>query len=224
MTPRATRVLPNYSTDVTARDEVMHRVVGLYTIADAEVSAGDPVGIAADALAGGCRLLQLRCKGWSEQETLRAAREVVALGHRYGATVIINDSPEIAIATGADGVHLGQLDGDVSWARLIVGQGAIVGRSTGDLDSLKSAAKDADYVAFGPVFPTPHLSRPKAVRGLDLLREAHALVDGRLPLVAIGGITGERLPSIKAIGISCWAVIGAIALADDPIAATRTLL
>ena len=199
-------------------------MAGLYAIADAEVSAGDPVGIASDAMAGGCRLVQLRCKDWSPDDTLLAAREIVSRGRRLGATIIINDSPEIARAAEADGVHLGQLDGGIAWARKILGEEAIIGRSTGDIDSLRAAMLDADYVAFGPVFPTPHLSRPKAVRGLPLLAEASALVARRMPLVAIGGVTAERLPAIRAAGADAWAVIGAIALADDPVRATRELL
>jgi thiamine-phosphate pyrophosphorylase len=207
------------------RDEVQRRIAGLYAIADAGVSAGDPVALAVDALEGGCRLIQLRCKEWSADELLRASREVVGHARRYGATVIINDDAEIAAAAQADGVHLGQLDGPLDRARRILGEGAIIGRSTGDLDSLRQALEDADYVAFGPVFPTPQLSRPNAVRGLDLLRQAGWLAaQRRVPLVAIGGITAERLPEVKVPGVSAWAVIGAIALAEDPVAATRSLL
>lgn len=204
-------------------------MAGLYTIADAQVSAGDPVGLAVDALQGGCRLLQLRCKEWSPDDVLLAARELVGHGQRYGATVIVNDDPEIAAAAGADGVHLGQLDGPIERARKAMGPGAIVGRSTGDLEAVRLASDEgADYIAFGPVFPTPHLSRPKAVRGLEMLHEARALLLGlradAVPMVAIGGITRERLAEIKASGVSAWAVIGAIALADDPVEATRALL
>ncbi|MEQ1507704.1 MAG: thiamine phosphate synthase [Myxococcota bacterium] len=215
---------------MSARDEVQQRIRGLYGIADgsavagsAHGAAGDPVALADAMLRGGCRLLQVRCKDWRADDVIRVTRAVVALARPVGATVIVNDDPEIALAAGADGVHLGQLDGAVDDARRVLGDGAIVGRSTGDPDALRVAVLDADYVAFGPVWSTPNLSRPKEVRGLDGLRAARAVVPVRIPLVAIGGITADRRGAVVAAGASAWAVIGAIAAAPDPEAATRAL-
>jgi thiamine-phosphate pyrophosphorylase len=164
---------------------------------------------------------------------VRAAIDLVALCRAAGATLIVNDDPRVAAASGAHGVHLGQLDGTVAEARKVLPPGSIVGRSTGDLDQLRlavlelqraSSASAADYVAFGPIWETPHLSRPKPVRGVERLQEARGVVPASVPLVAIGGITAARLPEVRGAGADAWAVIGAIASAEDPVAATRSLL
>jgi thiamine-phosphate pyrophosphorylase len=204
------------------------RIVRLYGIADADAAraryGGDPVALGEVWLRAGCRLLQLRCKGWPDDEVLRAARALAPRCRAVGATLIVNDSAEIAAAAGADGVHLGQLDGAVADARRVLGAGAIVGRSTGDPDAARLAASDADYVAFGPIRATPNLSRPKPAVGLDGLRAARAQVPVGVPLVAIGGITPELLPSLIDAGATAWAVIGAVAAAPDPDAAVAALL
>lgn len=197
---------------------------GLYALADAEASGGAPVALARAALAGGCRLLQLRCKGWSPQRVRAAADAVQALCEEAGAALIVNDDPALAAAVGAAGVHLGQTDGPLAAARAAVGPAALVGRSTHTPDQARAAvAEGADYVAFGPVFPTPHLSRPKEVRGLAALASVRQLVH-QVPLVAIGGITAGNLWSVHAAGADAWAVIGAIAHAEDPERATAELL
>ncbi len=206
---------------MSAREETRSRIRGLYGIADAEASGGDPVRLGYDLLAGGCRLIQLRCKAWSPDDTLRAARALVETCRQVDATFIVNDHPEIAAAADADGVHLGQDDGATGDARAILGPDRILGRSTNDLDQLRLAAAEVDYVAFGPVFDSPRLADHKSVQGLGQLAAARAIAVG--PLVAIGGIDAERLPLVKACGADAWAVIGAIAGAADRIAATRQL-
>jgi thiamine-phosphate pyrophosphorylase len=209
---------------MTPRAQVRQRVRGLYGLADAEASAGDPIRIVVALLDGGCRLVQLRCKGWSVDELERAAADAVARCHAVGATFIVNDVPEVAAAVGADGVHVGQLDGSPAEVRAAIGPDRILGRSSNDVGQLLDAAGHADYVAFGPVYETPRLSHPKPVRGLARLVEARRRLPVALPLVAIGGITPERLAPVRRAGADSWAVIGRIAHADDPVAATRTLL
>lgn len=204
---------------MSAREETRGRIRGLYGIADAEASGGDPVRLGHDLLAGGCRLIQLRCKGWKPDDTLRAARALVETCRQVDATLIVNDHPEIAAAADADGVHLGQDDGATGDARAIIGPDRILGRSTNDLEQLRLAAAEVDYVAFGPVFESP--GGHKAVQGLGQLGAARTLAV--IPLVAIGGIDAERLPLVKACGADAWAVIAAIAKASDRIAATRQL-
>lgn len=196
---------------------------GLYGIADAEASGGDPVAVGAGILHGGGRLVQLRCKSWPRDDVIRAARDLAIRCRAVGATFIVNDDPSIAAEAGADGVHLGQLDGPCAAARALLPAGAIVGRSTGQLDELRAAVLEADYVAFGPIFETPHLSRPKPVRGLDLLRAARALVPPGVPLVSIGGITAARVPDVRAAGADAWAILGALCQAADPAQAARSL-
>jgi thiamine-phosphate pyrophosphorylase len=205
---------------MNARAETRSRIRGLYGIADAEAAGGDPVRLGHDLLAGGCRLLQLRCKGWSPDDTLRAARALVETCRQVDATLIVNDHPEIAAAADADGVHLGQDDGATGDARAIIGPDRILGRSTNDLEQLRIAAPEVDYVAFGPVFESARMGQ-KSVQGLGQLGAARTIAVG--PLVAIGGIDVERLPLVKACGVDAWAVIGAIAAAQDRIAATRQL-
>ena len=197
------------------------RIRGLYGIADG--SSGDPVRLGALMLEGGCRLVQLRCKGWAPEDVLVAARELRLRTHLYDAVLIVNDDPEVAVAADADGVHLGATDLDVEAARRIVGD-RLIGRSTNDPAQIREALRGADYVAFGPVWETKNVSRPKAVRGVEWLAVARRLVPEGVPLVAIGGITAERLDEVRAAGADAWAVIGAIAGAPDPVAATRDLL
>ncbi|TNE85449.1 MAG: thiamine phosphate synthase [Deltaproteobacteria bacterium] len=210
---------------MSARTEIWSRIHGLYGLADAEAAVdGDPVRLGRQLLDGGCRLIQLRAKGWGDQEIARAARELLPLCRSVGATFILNDSPGLAADVDADGVHIGQTDGDLDEARRLLGPDRILGRSTHDPAHVREALAHADYLAFGPVFDTPHLSRPKQVRGIALLAQAAAQVDGAMPLVAIGGITAPRLPAVRAAGAHAWAVIGAIAKAEDPISATRALL
>ncbi len=207
---------------MTPRDETRRRIRGLYGLADAEASGGDPLRMAAWLLEGGCRLIQLRCKGWDPEEVLRAARALAPPCRQVGATLLVNDHVEVAVAAGADGVHLGQRDPDAAAARRLLGPDRILGRSTNALDQVPAATTGADYLAFGPVWPTGNVSRPKEVQGIEALREARALAPD-LPLVAIGGITAARLPAIRAAGADAWAVIGAVAGAEDPVAATRAL-
>ncbi|MBW1877920.1 MAG: thiamine phosphate synthase [Deltaproteobacteria bacterium] len=209
---------------MTARADVKRRIRGLYGIADAQASGGDPVRMAAWLLEGGCRVVQLRCKGWRSDDILVAARQLRALCDAQQATLIINDWPEIAVAAAADGVHVGQLDADAKTARRIVGADRIVGRSTNDPEQVRYALRGADYLAYGPVYATTHLSRPKTVHGVAALASARAIIPAEVPLVAIGGITAERVVAVRHAGADAWAVIGAVASAADPVGAVRALV
>lgn len=195
-------------------------VRGLYGIADAAAAGGDPVSLAADLLAGGCRLVQVRCKDWSLDEQIRVTHEVIALARPLGAVVFANDHPEVALATGADGVHIGQLDGSVEAARAVVGPDILIGQSTHSVEQAR--ASTGDYVAFGPVFETTNLSRHKPVRGIERLAAVAEVV--RVPLVAIGGIGPARIAAVRDAGAHAWAVIGAVAGAADRVAATQVLV
>jgi thiamine-phosphate pyrophosphorylase len=205
------------------RHPLAARVRGLYAIADADASHGDPEGMAADLFAGGCRLLQVRCKGWPIDDVERVTRAVVARGRRVDALVIVNDHAELVAATGAHGVHVGQQDAAPELARALAGAGALLGVSTNDPTQAAAAAQHADYVAFGPVWPTRSAGRPKRVRDLDTLRAVRAAISAHTPLVAIGGVDVERVPLLRGAGADAWAVIAAIAGAADRVAATRAL-
>ena len=200
---------------------LVDRVLGLYGIADSQASRDDPVRLASHLLSAGCTVIQLRCKGWSNTEILRAAVEIRALCAHHRALFIVNDHPDVALEAGAHGVHLGQTDADTVQVRATIGPHRLIGRSTNATHQIATAAVGADYLAFGPVFTTPHLSRPKNVVGVDQLRAARRLTS--LPLVAIGGIDALNLQQVVDAGADAWAVIGAIALADDPVRAAQAL-
>jgi thiamine-phosphate pyrophosphorylase len=210
---------------LSPRDDVRARVRGLYGLADADASGGQPLVLLDALLAGGCRLVQLRCKGWSSERLLPVAVQAVARARSVGATLIVNDDAQVAALADADGVHVGQHDADGATVRAVVGPHRIVGRSTHDPEGLRSARSHADYVAFGPVFPTrpERLSWNKPPQSLERLRHARQAA-GDTPLVAIGGIDASRIDAVRSAGADAWAVIGAVADHDDPVAATARLL
>ena len=177
--------------------------------------------VAAAAIEGGADVLQLREKSLPDQELLARARQLCELAHARGAAVIINDRPDIARLAGADGVHVGQDDLDVADARRIVGSTLLVGRSTHDVAQVRRAIEEnADYIAVGPMFESQTKARA-AIAGLPLAREAMSTDDR--PIVAIGGITTERLPELLRAGIRCVAVCQAVIASDDPARACREL-
>jgi thiamine-phosphate pyrophosphorylase len=197
----------------------------VYPIVDAGGAAGRTHLELADAvLAAGAPLLQLRVKGASTRAFVEIARAVKAAADRAGAMLIVNDRADVAHLVDAAGVHLGQTDLPPSAARAILGPQKIVGFSTHSTAQAEAALQEAaiDYLAFGPVFPTRSKENPDPVQGVEVLRAVRGLC--RLPLVAIGGIDGESLPAVLAAGADAAAVIGAIAGATDPTAATRRLL
>jgi thiamine-phosphate pyrophosphorylase len=193
----------------------------LYPIADAD-SSRDVVALAAAILAGGARLLQLRAKRATTRELIALARAVRRLADRAGALLILNDRADVARLVGT-GVHLGQDDLPPAAARAILGPGAVIGFSTHNLAQLDAAvdAGGVDYLAFGPIFATRSKADPDPAQGVAALAAARARCP--LPLVAIGGLTADTIPAIRAAGADAVAVIGAIAGAADPAAATRSL-
>jgi len=203
---------------MTVRAQVRARIRGLYGLTDGST---DPERLGAQLLEGGCRLIQLRCKDWPSEEIRRVAGALSIRCRARGATFIVNDHADIAAAVDADGVHLGQADVSTAEARSIIGPDRIIGRSTNALDQIAATLAGADYLAFGPLYPTDNLSRPKEVQGEERLHIARGRVP--IPLVAIGGIDAARLPAIQRAGADAWAVIGAIAGAADPVTATRLL-
>ncbi len=184
---------------------------GLYVITDGP--RPDLLDVVAQALAGGARLVQYRDKTVDGTRRLAEARAIQALCASSGVPMIVNDDIELARAAGADGVHLGEDDGDVVAARGALGQQAIIGVSCYDsLERARSlAAAGADYVAFGAFFPSP--TKPNAGRASpELLRESAAL---GVPRVAIGGITPDNGRSLIDAGADYLAVISAVFGAAD---------
>jgi thiamine-phosphate pyrophosphorylase len=189
-------------------------IEGLYALTPEGVDAGLLVDLVEAALADGLRLLQFRDKSSARDERLRRARRLLDACARFGATFIMNDDPALAAELGAHGVHLGRDDGSIEAARRVLGARAIIGASSyDDLDrALRLRAEGADYIAFGSFFASS--VKPNAVRpGLDLLRRARARLD--CPIVAIGGITLDNAPLVRAAGADAVAVITDLFSAPD---------
>ena len=167
------------------------------------------------ALATGVRLFQLRMKTPHAGEFYDLAAQVCALVRAGGGTFIVNDRVDVAQGVGADGVHLGQEDLPLADARKIMGPDKLIGISTHNLkQAVEAEGGGADYIGFGPIFPTSTKEHPDPVVGLAGLREVRAKV--RLPIVAIGGITTKDVREVVAAGAHCVAVISAVLAAPDP--------
>jgi thiamine-phosphate pyrophosphorylase len=172
--------------------------------------------------AGGARVLQIRIKPGDAATIVRAARMARRVCDEHGASLVINDRVDIAIAVGADGVHLGQMDLSVPDARALEAALA-VGISTHDLGQVRAAcAQRPDYIAFGPVFPTRTKANADPAQGLEALRLAVELA-GAIPVVAIGGITPQHATEVYAAGAQAICAIAAVNASSDPGAAARAL-
>ncbi len=199
---------------------------GLPAASAPPASGRAPEALAAAMLAGGARILQLRMKegpeGWGAGAVLAAARALRRLTRDAGALFIVNDRVDVALLVDADGVHVGQADLPYQEVRRLVGARWLVGVSTHTVEEAQAAeAGGADYIGFGPMFPTATKRDARPTRTLDLLRQVRATVG--LPIVAIGGITAERIAAVQEAGADSVAVISAIVEARDPEAATRRL-
>jgi len=183
----------------------------IYPITDVRISGISHAEQVERLIAGGATLIQLREKHASPRDFYEAAAEAIKIANMQGVRIIINDRVDIALALNADGVHLGQDDLPPQYARSILGENAIIGFSTHSIEQARAAVDlPVDYIAFGPIFPTKTKEDPDDIVGLDDLRQVHGFV-GDLPLVAIGGITGNDLPAIFDSGADSAAIIGAIA-------------
>jgi len=187
----------------------------LYAIIDpAQAGGGAALQVAESLLSAGVRLIQLRDKQASTRDLFEQARSVAACVRRGKGIFIVNDRADVARAAGADGVHVGQEDLPVELARQILGEGKWVGYSTHVVAQVMEADKSsADYIAFGPIFPTASKARPDPVVGLEGLREARRAT--RKPLVAIGGITLQNARQVIEAGADSVAVIRGLLEAPD---------
>lgn len=198
---------------------------GVYAILDAEVAAAHGwalVDLARAVLEGGARLLQVRAKGLASRALLVEARAIVAEAAPFGAQVIVNDRADLAVLASAAGVHVGQDDLAPADVRAIVGPTALVGVSTHHAAQVaEAAAAPVSYIAVGPVFGTRTKDTGYAAVGLDLVREA---TRSGHPVVAIGGITLDRIAAVVGAGATSVAVIGDLFAGGDPAARTRALV
>jgi thiamine-phosphate pyrophosphorylase len=169
-------------------------------------------------------VVQLRAKRTIDRDALAWCRAIRVMTRESGTLFIVNDRFDLALATGADGVHLGQ--GDLPPGRIPPEsrEGLLIGRSTHDAAQARGAKNEPiDYLAFGPVFGTTSKRSAYHARGVAALAEIAALAAPR-PLVAIGGIDLDRVAEVIRAGATAAAVISAVAAAEEPVAATRALV
>ncbi len=178
--------------------------------------------VVAAAIAGGVRCVQLREKQCSTREFLNEARILLALLRPLAIPLIINDRLDIALAVGADGVHLGQDDLPPAEARRLAGNRLIIGVSAESVeDAVRAEHQGADYIGISPVFSTATKPGHAPPLGLDGIRAIRARTS--LPLVGIGGITTDNVAAVFAAGVDGIAVVSAIVAADDPTRAAMAL-
>ncbi|HEX8746978.1 MAG TPA: thiamine phosphate synthase [Pyrinomonadaceae bacterium] len=193
----------------------------LYPITDARLTGLSHAEQVARLSAGGAKMIQLREKHLEAREFFSQAEAALRVARQRGVRLIINDRVDIALALGADGVHLGQYDLPPEAARRILGERAVIGFSTHNMEQARLAASlPIDYLAIGPVFNTSSKDNPDPTVGLDGLGSVRRAVPS-LPLVAIGGITPENSAETLAAGADSLAVIGAL-LADPAEIEART--
>ena len=174
------------------------------------------------AVAGGADTIQFRQKTGTAKEWIHWAREMQTLCRRAGVALIVNDRVEVALAVQADGVHLGQGDFPIPEARRLLGTQAVIGGSAGTLEEARKCfLEGADYIGFGPVFPTTSKEDAAPAGGLDLLKQVAAEIP--LPIIAIGGITVENALQVLRAGAYGLAVISAVCCQKDPRTATEAL-
>jgi thiamine-phosphate pyrophosphorylase len=197
----------------------------LYVILDAALvpSNKSEMVLAMELAEAGVRLLQYRNKSAGTRQLFDRSRELASALKTHGVSLIVNDRPDVAVAAGADGIHVGQDDLDVEAARRVVGPQKWVGVSTHNLQQFQQAAgTSADYIAVGPIFATSSKANPDPEVGVDFLRRVRLLTEK--PIVAIGGISRERAAEVIEAGADSIAVISGILTAPDPAERARQYL
>ena len=191
----------------------------LYPITDMRLSGLAHAAQIARLCDGGARFVQLREKHLAPREFYREAQAALAVARERGAQLIINDRADIALALGADGVHLGQDDLDPAAARRLLGENFIVGYSTHSIaQAIEAARLPVDYIAIGPIFATQTKENPDPIVGLEGLRQVRDSIKPSIPLVAIGGITETTARAALDAGADSVALISALLAAPDLIA------
>jgi thiamine-phosphate pyrophosphorylase len=197
--------------------------LNLYVITDESAGAGlSHAEIAKRAIRGGADVIQVRDKTCGPRELLRIGRVIREITGKTGTLFMVNDRLDVAIACGADGVHLGQDDLCADVARQLTPPGFIIGVSVGTLEEAVRAERDgADYVALSPVFPTASKNDAGPGHGLEVLREIRQNV--AIPVIAVGGITRENVHDVIIAGADGIAVISAVVGSPDIAEAAREL-
>ncbi len=196
----------------------------LYVVTDDKLSNGlSHIEVAKRAYEGGADVVQLRAKGMDRQHMLEMAKEISAISKSYGGLFIVNDDPDVAIDSGADGVHVGQEDASVRSIReRMPDRDFIIGVSVGNPEeAMEAEFEGASYVALSPIFDTTSKDDAGHGHGLETLKEIRKAVN--IPVIAIGGINKENAPDIIRAGADGVAVISAVVSQPDIVAAAREL-
>ena len=196
----------------------------VYLITDRkQAPGGDILRIVEEAMEGGLRAVQLREKDLPGIELFRLAERMRALTAKRGARLLINDRADVALAVGADGVHLGTASIPASVARTLLGKGALIGCSTHNAEELsEAAAGGADFVTFGPVYPTPSKAAYGPPVGVAAL--AGACRGASVPVFALGGVKAGNVAEVIGAGAFGIAMISEIVAAPDPRRAVADLI
>jgi thiamine-phosphate pyrophosphorylase len=195
----------------------------LYLITDRATSPRPPADVVEECLAAGLRAVQLREKDLEARELLALADTLREATRRHGARLIVNDRADVALAARADGVQRTHASLPVSALRAITPPGFLVGASVhSEAEARDAAAQGADFIVFGPVYDTPSKRRYGPPQGLAALEAVARAVDR--PVLAVGGLTPERVAEALAAGAAGVAVIGAIYGAARPADATKAFL
>jgi thiamine-phosphate pyrophosphorylase len=199
------------------------RDYGLYLVTDSKLSLGRHLSyIVEEAVRGGVTVVQLREKNLSFNDFVSIGKEVKAILGKYKVPMLINDRVDVALAAGADGVHLGQSDMPYNQAREILGKKAIIGLSVESMDQVSAANNlDVDYIAISPVFLTPTKTDTLVQWGLDGIERVKRCSDHLV--VAIGGINEDNVKDVISAGADGIAVVSAICSAPDPRESARRL-
>jgi thiamine-phosphate pyrophosphorylase len=195
------------------------RALRVYVLTSASFAGRSHLDVAAAAIAGGATAVQLRAPELPDDELLQVAIELAERCREAGVLFVVNDKPDVAVASGAGGAHVGQGD-DLDGARASLGPDGVLGISVGSVEqTLAAVDRGADYVA-ATVWGTP--TKPEATPGgLELVREIAGA--STVPVVGIGGIDAANAASVLAAGATGVAMISAVAAAPDPVEATRAI-
>lgn len=196
----------------------------LYGIVDlGYVHPEDVESTTAALLSGGIRILQLRAKGVDTATVEHLARRMQPLCREAGAVFVLNDYPDMAARIGADAVHVGQDAGPLAAVRAIVGEDMLIGRSTHSPEqALAAVAEGADYIGFGPLFPTGTKPGRPSIGLQDIAAVQEKL--GDFPMFCIGGINGTTLPSVLQAGARRVVIVSWLLQQPDPAAAARDII
>ena len=194
----------------------------LHVLTDARAGR-DALVTATLAIKAGAPVLQLRVKGCTDRELYELGTLLMAVCHEYGTQCLVNDRVDVALAIGAHGTHLGADDLPVAAVRRLAGPGHIIGGTSREpVDAARLVAEGADYLGVGPAFGTSTkdgLPAPLGAAGVGAVASAVTV-----PVIAIGGVTADRVPSLRSAGAYGVAVVSEISEAPDPAEATRKLL